>query len=93
MQGRWYVVFHGRVLGVYSSWKACNAQVSGFKNYRYKGFKTRHEAKDAYSKAGLKQAYISGKVDRLFGLKNFIIFIQFVAIAVLWCWCAAVRCR
>ena len=69
------MVFHDRVPGVYSSWEACNAQVSGFKNNCYKGFKTRQLAEDAYSKAGLKQAYISGKVERQFGVKNFIIFV------------------
>ena len=29
-----------------------------------------------------------GKVDRPLGLKNFIIFVQFIVIAVLWRWCA-----
>ena len=69
------MVFHGRVIGVYSSWEACNEQVSGYKNNNHKWFKSRQEAEDAYSKFVQKQVCNSvevGKMDRQFGLKNFI---------------------
>ena len=56
-QGKWYVVFEGRIPGVYSSWEACNKQVSGYNDNNHKGgFKTRQAAEDAYSKYVHKHA-------------------------------------
>ena len=90
-QGKWYVVFEGRVPGVYSSWEACNKQVSGYGDNNHRGFKTRQAAEDAYSKYVREHSCSKvevGKVDRLLGLNNFIIFVQFIVIAMLWRWCA-----
>ncbi|KAM3391401.1 hypothetical protein ACQJBY_012844 [Aegilops geniculata] len=104
-RGKWYVVFIGEVPGVYSSWEEANAQVASYSNNNYRGFKTRQAAEQAYSAWVRKHGGSSvdsakvgavkveaAKVDRQFGLKlkNFIIFAQFVTIAVLWRWCA--RC-
>ena len=44
MAGKFYVVKKGRKPGIYMSWDACKAQVMGFPNARYKGFKTKAEA-------------------------------------------------
>lgn len=44
----WYVVFRGRVPGVYSSWAMANAQVTGFPNNCHQSFPTRDEAEAAY---------------------------------------------
>ena len=33
---KFYVVWQGRKPGIYTSWKECEAQVSGFENARYK---------------------------------------------------------
>lgn len=45
---KWYVVFHGRVPGVYADWPSCHAQVSGFSKACYKGFKSELDATRAY---------------------------------------------
>ena len=44
MAGKFYAVKKGRKPGIYMSWDACKAQVMGFPNARYKGFKTKAEA-------------------------------------------------
>jgi viroplasmin and RNaseH domain-containing protein len=38
---KWYVVYRGRVLGVYEEWEDYQAQVTNFSGYCYKGYKTR----------------------------------------------------
>ena len=96
-------MFIGEVLGVYSSWEEANAQVASYSNCNYRGFKTRQAAEQAYSAwvrkhggSSVDSAQVgavkveAAKVDRQFSLKlkNFIIFAQFVTIAVLWRWCA-----
>ena len=96
-------MFIDEVPGVYSSWEEANAQVASYSNNNYRGFKTKQAAEQAYSawvrkdggssvdsaKVGVVKVE-AAKVDRQFGLKlkNFIIFAQFVTIAVLWRWCA-----
>jgi viroplasmin and RNaseH domain-containing protein len=45
---RWYVVFKGKVPGVYDKWEHCFKQVNKFKGNSYKGFKTREEAEARY---------------------------------------------
>ncbi|MDP4277275.1 MAG: ribonuclease H family protein [Bacteroidota bacterium] len=52
-KGKTYVVWTGRVPGIYSNWEACKAQVEGFENARYKAFESAEEAKKAFS-AGCK---------------------------------------
>ena len=84
-------MFIGRAPGVYGSWEACNEQVLGYKHNRYRGSKTRQAGEEAYSKFVRKQAFNGvevGKADHQFGWRNFIFFVQFIAIAVLWRWCA-----
>ncbi|KAE8802777.1 Kelch-like protein 5 [Hordeum vulgare] len=69
--------------GVGQSGMRCSK--GGYNNQSHKGYKTRQATKDAYSKYVLEQGCIKVeivKVDRPFGLKNFIIFVQFMAIAV-----------
>ena len=39
-----YVVFDGRVPGVYDNWKDCQRQVNKFSGNNYKGYATREEA-------------------------------------------------
>ena len=36
-----YVVYIGRVLGVYERWQDCHMQVNGFPGNRYKGYMSR----------------------------------------------------
>ena len=40
----WYVVYKGRVPGVYDDWKDCRRQVHRFSRNSYKGYATREEA-------------------------------------------------
>ena len=41
---KWYVVYKGRVLGVYDKWDNYLKQVNKFKGNSYKGYKSREEA-------------------------------------------------
>ncbi|KAK1679082.1 hypothetical protein QYE76_039930 [Lolium multiflorum] len=43
-QMTYYVVFEGRVPGVYEEWEECKKQVHKFSGNCYKGYPTRHEA-------------------------------------------------
>lgn len=43
-----YVVWSGKKPGIYSSWRACQEQVLGFKNASYKGYYTFNDAMDAF---------------------------------------------
>ncbi|XP_058203439.1 uncharacterized protein LOC131317806 [Rhododendron vialii] len=47
--GKWYVVFVGRVPGVYDSWAEAHGQITGFKHNSFKGYETEAEARKAYS--------------------------------------------
>ena len=44
----WYVVYRGKVCGVYETWAQCNEQVSGFPNNYRKKFATRQASEDSY---------------------------------------------
>jgi len=48
---KYYVVWVGAKPGVYDTWKACEAQVKGYPDARYKSFATRKEAENAYREA------------------------------------------
>lgn len=43
-KSKFYVVWKGKVPGVYTSWEACSQQINGFKGAKYKSYKTREEA-------------------------------------------------
>jgi ribonuclease HI len=51
---KYYVVWNGREKGVFSTWKECEQQVSGFDKARYKSFENEEEAMLAFS-AGAPQ--------------------------------------
>lgn len=46
--GKYYVVWVGAEPGVYDSWEECKLQVVNYPGARYKAFKTRDEAVEAY---------------------------------------------
>ena len=50
MPKKWYVVYQGRVPGVYDEWDDCLKQVNGFKGNNYKGYKSKAEAESRYMK-------------------------------------------
>lgn len=45
----YYVVWQGRLPGIYDSWEACEAQVKGADGAKYKGFATLPEAQKAFA--------------------------------------------
>lgn len=50
-KSKFYVVWKGRQVGVYSNWESCKMQIEGFKGAQYKSFPDRQSAEDAF-KAG-----------------------------------------
>src|SRR5699024_4959882 len=48
---KYYVVWAGRKTGIFSSWKACQSQVNGFKGARFKSFSSKAEAEAAFKPA------------------------------------------
>lgn len=50
-KSKFYVVWNGRQVGVYSNWESCKMQIEGFKGAQYKSFPDRQSAEDAF-KAG-----------------------------------------
>ena len=49
MVKKFYVVWVGKIPGVYASWGECKEQVEGFAGAKYKSFSTELEAQRAYS--------------------------------------------
>ena len=45
-----YVVYKGKVPGVYDDWEECRKQVHRFSGNSYKGYTTRAEAKARYAR-------------------------------------------
>lgn len=45
---KFYVVWKGRQTGIFNSWEACSAQVSGFSGAEYKAFESREAAEKAW---------------------------------------------
>ena len=46
----WYVVYKGRVPGVYDDWEDCRIQVHRFSGNSYKGYNTMAEAEARYTR-------------------------------------------
>jgi len=55
-KNKFYVVWQGRVCGIFDNWNDCNAQVSGYENAKYKSFETKIEAEKAFAE-GYKKYY------------------------------------
>jgi len=47
-KNKFYVVWKGRNPGIYSSWEACEKEISGFNGAKYKGFPNRLTAETAF---------------------------------------------
>ena len=45
---KYYVVWKGRNTGIFTNWEECKKQVNGFAGARYKSFKSRAEAEEAF---------------------------------------------
>ncbi|MEM9367856.1 MAG: ribonuclease H family protein [Planctomycetota bacterium] len=48
---KFYVVWEGRTPGVYQTWAACQAEISGFSGAKYKSFGSLKEAEAAFGQA------------------------------------------
>jgi ribonuclease HI len=55
-KNKFYVVWQGRMCGVFDNWNDCKAQVSGSENAKYKSFETKIEAEKAFAD-GYKNYY------------------------------------
>jgi len=51
-KNKYYVVWEGHKPGIYSSWAACQKQVSGYAAAKFRGFVTRAEAEKAFKDPG-----------------------------------------
>ncbi len=60
MKNKFYVVWKGKVPGIYTSWEECKAQTDGFPGAEYKSFKTRQAAEEAFGK--LSSEYMGKEV-------------------------------
>lgn len=56
MKKKYYVVWKGKKPGIYDSWAACQEQVSGVADAKFKSFETLQEAQSAYK--GVYQDFI-----------------------------------
>ncbi|HHT33564.1 MAG: ribonuclease H family protein [Proteiniphilum sp.] len=63
-QKKYYVVWQGVKPGVYDSWDACKAQVTGYEQALYKSFSSRVEAEQAYSDNPWKHLATKKKAER-----------------------------
>jgi ribonuclease HI len=48
---KYYVVWKGRIPGIYKSWDECNEQIKGFQGAEYKSFDSLEKAQKAYESA------------------------------------------
>ena len=55
-KNKYYVVWQGRICGIFDNWNDCKIQVLGFENAKYKSFETKIEAEKAYAE-GYKNYY------------------------------------
>ena len=47
-KNKFYVVWKGRQIGVFSNWDSCKMQIEGFKGAQYKSFPDRTSAEEAF---------------------------------------------
>ncbi len=59
---KYYVVWEGHEPGIYETWAECQAQTKGYTAARFKAFKTKQEAEDAYY--GNSSDYIGKKAKK-----------------------------
>jgi ribonuclease HI len=55
-KSKYYVVWQGRICGVFDNWNDCKVNVEGFENAKYKSFETKAEAEKAFME-GYKNYY------------------------------------
>jgi ribonuclease HI len=45
---KWYVVYKGKVPGIYEEWKHCSEQVTGFPGNSHKSYKSKEETRPTW---------------------------------------------
>lgn len=60
---KYYVVWAGFNPGIYETWEECQKQVVGFDRAKYKSFKTKEEAEDAFNQSYETVIEMKGKKD------------------------------
>lgn len=68
-KNKYYVVWRGRLTGIFESWEECKQQTDGFEGAQYKGYPTRELAEAAH-KFNYWQAVKQGVVNREQGIGN-----------------------
>ncbi len=63
-KNKFYVVWNGRQVGVFSNWDSCKMQIEGFKGAQYKSFPDRDSAEEAF-KSGYQQSAISQQLSAI----------------------------
>lgn len=66
---KYYVVWQGNHPGVYTSWSECQAQVGHYKGAKFKSYKSKQEAEQAYREGWEKQWGKNGLVKQGLGVK------------------------
>lgn len=64
-KSKFYVVWKGRQIGVYSNWDSCKMQIEGFKGAQYKSFPDRASAEQAFKngyEASSQRSVVSGQL-------------------------------
>jgi ribonuclease HI len=85
----WYVVFCERKQGVFSTWKECHDQVSGYPGACFKGYRSRDEAEEAFQHVHNKSDFKIREepIKRIkiftFSIKDVIILVQSLIILLL----------
>jgi ribonuclease HI len=67
---KFYVVWKGRMCGVFDNWNDCKTQVSGFENAKYKSFETKIEAEKAFAD-GYQNYYKQNSITSKTNFANF----------------------
>ena len=73
-KNKYYVVWNGRQVGVYSNWDSCKMQIEGFKGAQYKSFPDRASAEQAFNagyEASCQQSAVSNQQSALKSYENF----------------------
>jgi ribonuclease HI len=73
-KNKYYVVWNGRQVGVYSNWDSCKMQIEGFKGAQYKSFPDRASAEQAFNagyEASCQQSAVSSQQSALKSYENF----------------------
>ena len=74
-KNKYYVVWRGRLTGIFESWEECKQQTDGFEGAQYKGYPTRKLAEAAH-KLNYWQAVKQGAENKAQGVGNLILNTQ-----------------